>query len=145
IFDLSNTPMVHTHQLPQGYFAPGMDVARQFEDGLKLAQMVGQFEKPKFFTYKEKLCAHSRNGKIGCNACIDICSAEAISHNGNHVKVNPNLCAGCGACTTVCPSGAMAYAYPRVEDMGLRVKTLLTTYAKAGGRHAGLLFHSKGQ
>lgn len=145
IFDLSNTPMVHTHQLPQGYFAPGMDVARQFEDSLKLAQMVGQFEKPKFFTYKEKLCAHSRNGKIGCNACIDICSAEAISHNGNHVKVNPNLCAGCGACTTVCPSGAMAYAYPRVEDMGLRVKTLLTTYAKAGGRHAGLLFHSKGQ
>lgn len=145
IFDLSSTPMVHTHQLPQGYFAPGIDVARQFEDSLKLTQMVGQFEKPKFFTYKEKLCAHSRNGKIGCNACIDICSAEAISHNGNHVKVNPNLCAGCGACTTVCPSGAMAYAYPRVEDMGLRVKTLLTTYAKAGGRQAGLLFHSKGQ
>jgi len=145
IFDLSSTPMVHTHQLPQGYFAPGMDVARQFEDSLKLAQMVGQFEKPKFFNYKEKLCAHSRNGKIGCNACVDICSAEAISHNGNHVKVNPNLCAGCGACTTVCPSGAMAYAYPRVEDMGLRVKTLLTTYAKAGGRQAGLLFHSKGQ
>lgn len=145
IFDLSSAPMVHMHQLPQGYFAPGMDVARQFEDSLKLTQMVGQFEKPKFFTYKEKLCAHSRNGKIGCNACIDICSAEAISHNGNHVKVNPNLCAGCGACTTVCPSGAMAYAYPRVEEMGLRVKTLLTTYAKAGGRQAGLLFHSKGQ
>ena len=145
IFDLSSTPLVHTHQLPQGYFAPGQDVARQFEDSLKLTQMVGQFEKPKFFHYKEKLCAHSRNGKIGCNACIDICSAEAISHNGNHVKVNPNLCAGCGACTTVCPSGAMAYAYPRTEDMGLRVKTLLTTYAKAGGRQAGLLFHGKGQ
>ncbi|CAL61581.1 putative ferredoxin [Herminiimonas arsenicoxydans] len=145
IFDLSSTPLVHTHQLPQGYFAPGQDVARQFEDSLKLTQMVGQFEKPKFFSYKEKLCAHSRNGKIGCNACIEICSAEAISHNGNHVKVNPNLCAGCGACTTVCPSGAMAYAYPRTEDMGLRVKTLLNTYAKAGGRQAGLLFHSKGQ
>lgn len=145
IFDLSSTPLVHTHQLPQGYFAPGQDVARQFEDSLKLTQMVGQFEKPKFFSYKEKLCAHSRNEKIGCNACIEICSAEAISHNGNHVKVNPNLCAGCGACTTVCPSGAMAYAYPRTEEMGLRVKTLLNTYAKAGGRQAGLLFHSKGQ
>lgn len=145
IFDLSKTPQVRAHQLPQGYFAPGQDVARQFEDGLKLTQMIGQFEKPKFFTYKEKLCAHSRNGKIGCNACIDICSAEAISHNGNHVKVDPNLCAGCGACTTVCPSGAMAYAYPRATDMGLRLKTLLATYAKAGGRNAGLLFHSKGQ
>ncbi|NMM39099.1 MAG: 4Fe-4S binding protein [Glaciimonas sp.] len=145
IFDLSQTSQVRTHQLPQGYFAPGQDVARQFEDALKLTSMIGQFEKPKFFTYKEKLCAHSRNKIIGCNACIDICSAEAISHNGNHVKVDPNLCAGCGACTTVCPSGAMAYAYPRAADMGLRVKTLLTTYAKAGGRQAGLLFHSKGQ
>lgn len=144
IFDLSKTPQVRAHQLPQGYFAPEQDVARQFEDALKLAQMIGQFEKPKFFTYKEKLCAHSRNGKIGCNACIDICSAEAISHNGNHVKVDPNLCAGCGACTTVCPSGAMAYAYPRATDMGLRLKTVLATYAKAGGRNAGLLFHSKG-
>lgn len=145
IFDLSRTPLVLAHQLPQGYFAPGQDVARQFADSLKLTQMTGQFEKPKFFTYKEKLCAHSRNEKIGCSACIDICSAEAISHNGNHVRVEPNLCAGCGACTTVCPSGAMAYAYPRATDMGLRLKTMLGTYAKAGGRQAGLLFHSKGQ
>jgi ferredoxin len=145
IFDLSRTPVVHAHQLPQGYFAPGPDLGRQFEEALKLTQMIGQFEKPKFFTYKEKLCAHSRNEKIGCNACIDICSAEAISHNGNHVRVDPNLCAGCGACTTVCPSGAMAYAYPRAADMGLRLKTLLTTYAKAGGRQAGLLLHSKEQ
>lgn len=145
IFDMSRTPLVLAHQLPQGYFAPGQDVARQFADSLKLTQMTGQFEKPKFFTYKEKLCAHSRNEKIGCSACIDICSAEAISHNGNHVRVEPNLCAGCGACTTVCPSGAMAYAYPRATDMGLRLKTMLSTYAKAGGRQAGLLFHSKGQ
>ncbi|MEO6352013.1 MAG: 4Fe-4S binding protein [Oxalobacteraceae bacterium] len=145
IFDLSRAPLVRAHQLPQGYFAPGQDVTRQFEDGLKLTHMIGQFEKPKFFIYKEKLCAHSRNEKIGCNACIDICSAEAISHHGNHVRVDPNLCAGCGACTTVCPSGAIAYAYPRAADMGQRLKTLLTTYAKAGGRQAGLLFHSKGQ
>tara|TARA_R110001599_G_scaffold159052_2_gene346239 strand:+ start:50605 stop:52704 length:2100 start_codon:yes stop_codon:yes gene_type:complete len=144
IFDLSTTPLMQMHQLPQGYFAPGQNLARQFEDSMKLTQMVGQFEKPKFFHYKEKLCAHSRNGQIGCNACIDICSAEAISHNGNHVKVNPNLCAGCGACTTVCPSGAMAYAYPSAEYLGVRVKTILTTYAKAGGRQAALLFHSKG-
>lgn len=145
VFDLPRTPLVHSHQLPQGYFAPGQDIARQFEDALKLTQTIGRFEKPKFITYKEKPCAHSRNQKIGCNACIDICSAEAIGHNGNWVGVNPHLCAGCGACTTVCPSGAIAYAYPSAVDMGLRVKTLLTIYAKAGGRKAGLLFHSKEQ
>jgi len=145
VFDLSEMPLIALHQSPQGYFAPGRDHQRQMDDALKLTQMVGQFEKPKFFLYKEKLCAHGRNGKIGCNACIDICSAEAISHNGNHVKVNPNLCAGCGACTTVCPSGAMGYAYPRTTDMGLRFKTLLGTYAKAGGRQAALLIHSNEQ
>jgi ferredoxin len=79
----------------------------------------------------------------GCNACIDVCSAEAISDDGNHVKVNPNLCAGCGACTTVCPSGALSYAYPRASDLGSRLKTLLSTYAKAGGAHAAILLHGQ--
>jgi hypothetical protein len=48
---------------------------------------------------------------------------------------------GCGACTTVCPSGALGYAYPPVPDLGSRVRTLLATYAKAGGRDPCLLFH----
>lgn len=145
IFDLSDTPLLSMHQPPQGYFAPGRGETKQFEQALPLTALTGEFEKPKFFVYKDKLCAHSRNGKIGCNACIDICSAEAITHSGNHVKVNPNLCAGCGTCTTVCPSGAMSYAYPRATDLGLRIKTMLSTFAKAGGQQAALLFHGKEQ
>jgi NAD-dependent dihydropyrimidine dehydrogenase PreA subunit len=35
----------------------------------------------------------------------------------------------------------MTYAYPRMSDLGKRVKTLLTTYREAGGRDAMLLFH----
>jgi ferredoxin len=145
IFDLSDRPLLTLHQPPQGYFAPGGSVARQMDDALKLTQMVGQFAKPKFFIYKDKLCAHGRNGKLGCNACIEVCSAEAVSHNGNQIKVNPNLCVGCGACTTVCPSGALSYAYPRAGDIGLRLKTLLNTYAKADGTQPALLLHSQGQ
>ena len=143
IFDLSTQPLLSLHQPPQGYFAPGADVAQQFEDALKLAAMEGEFEKPKFFTYKSKLCAHGRNGKTGCTACIDLCSAEAVSHDGNHIKVNPHLCVGCGACTTACPSGALSYAYPRATDMGTRIQTMLQAYAKAGGEQAGLLLHSQ--
>ena len=57
---------------------------------------------------------------IGCNACIDVCSAEAIASDKSRqqIKVNPNLCVGCGACTTVCPTGALTYAYPRAADAG---------------------------
>jgi len=143
VFDLSDQPAIGLHQPPQGYFAPGADPARQAEQALQLTQLVGEFSKPKFFAYKEKLCAHSRNRQTGCNACIDICSAGAISHDGDHIKVNPHLCAGCGACTTVCPSGALTYAYPRPADLGLKLRTLLNTYVKAGGRQPALLFHNQ--
>ena len=141
VFDLSDAPLLTMHQPPQGYFAPGASEMAQAEAALALAQMVGEFEKPKFFAYKEKLCAHGRNGKVGCTACIDVCSAEAVSHNGNLIKVNPNLCAGCGACTTVCPSGALTYAYPRAPDTARRFKTLLSTYFQAGGKAPALLLH----
>lgn len=143
VFDLSDVPLISLHEPPQGYFAPGKDAMRQAEQALQLTQLVGQFSKPKYFQYKEKICAHSRNSKIGCNACIDVCSTGAISHNGDHIKVNPSLCAGCGGCTTVCPSGALSYAYPRASDLGTRIRTMLSVYAKAGGRQPALLLHSQ--
>ncbi|WP_338798883.1 4Fe-4S binding protein [Acidovorax sp. DW039] len=136
------TPTFLQHALPQGYLrSDGSDVSTV----LKLRELVGEFEKPKFFEYKQKLCAHSRNTSVGCNACVDICSAEAISSDKarQRVVVNPNLCVGCGACTTVCPTGAMSYAYPPAAEQGLRLKTLLSTYAAAGGKDAVLLLHSQ--
>ena len=116
-------------------------------DRLKVRELVGEFEKPRFFAYKQKLCAHSRNEQVGCNACIDICSAEAIRSDKSRqqIVVNPNLCVGCGACTTVCPTGALTYAYPTASHTGLKLKTLLSTYAKAGGKDAVLLLHSQGK
>ncbi|MGH8743077.1 MAG: 4Fe-4S binding protein [Burkholderiales bacterium] len=104
--------------------------------------MTGEFEKPRFFNYKESICAHSRSEIIGCSKCIDICSTRAISPDGDHVKVEPHLCMGCGACASVCPSGAMTYAYPRVADLGARIKTMLQTYLNAGGEEPCLLLHN---
>lgn len=100
------TPTFLQHALPQGYLRSD---GRDLPTVLKLRELVGEFEKPKFFEYKQKLCAHSRNATVGCSACVDICSAEAISSDKARqcVVVNPNLCVGCGACTTVCPTGAM--------------------------------------
>ncbi|MEO8675410.1 MAG: 4Fe-4S binding protein [Casimicrobiaceae bacterium] len=139
VLDLQATPQLRMHQLPQGYLAPGGDPVAQAQAVAGLAAMVGEFEKPKYFAYKASICAHSRSRKTGCNQCIDICSTAAIVADGDHVKVEPHLCMGCGACATVCPSGAMTYAYPSVPDLGARVRTLLATYGKAGGRDACLL------
>lgn len=141
VLDLSRQALVRTHQLPQGYLAPGDDALEQALAAQQLTALVGEFEKPRFFEYREKICAHSRSGKTGCNACIDVCSSGAIRADGDHVKVEPHLCAGCGGCATVCPSGAMTYGYPNVADVGLRLKTLLRTYRDAGGKDACILFH----
>lgn len=152
VLDLRPEPAFTLHQLPQGYFHTGGKERATNAAVLKLREMTGEFEKPKFFRYQQKLCAHSRNEQIGCTACIDVCSARAIRSDASHkgrpkgqaggVIVEPHLCVGCGACSTVCPSGAMSFAYPGTVDQGRRIRTMLTAYGHAGGRDAALLIHS---
>ena len=170
VLDLRIAPAFSMHQLPQGYFHVGADAAKLFDAVLQLRERVGEFEKPKFFHYKPKLCAHSRNEQIGCTACIDVCSTRAIRSDatlkgkaggrvrgpttttpaaplpggqGGGIIVEPHLCVGCGACTTVCPSGALAFATPDTVDQGRRLRTLLGAYRHAGGKDAALLLHSE--
>ena len=150
VLDLQDTASIALHQPPQGYFHAVAD-ADLFAAVLRLRESVGEFEKPKFFDYKQKICAHTRNGQIGCSACIDVCSAAAIRSDAETkgrsgtggIVVDPHLCVGCGACTTVCPSGALTYAAPRPHELGKRIRTMLATYARAGGRDAALLIHSQ--
>jgi ferredoxin len=149
VLDLRAQPAFLQHAPPQGYFhlpgAGGDTPAELLSTVLKLRDLVGEFEKPKFFVYKQKLCAHSRNEVVGCHACIDVCSAEAITSEKSRqqIKVNPNLCVGCGTCTTVCPTGALTYAYPRASEQGVKLKTLLSTYLRTGGKAPTLLLHSQ--
>ncbi|MBJ7502955.1 MAG: 4Fe-4S binding protein [Polynucleobacter sp.] len=155
IMDLRAIPSMPMTQTPQGYLAPGADPFEQSLAAAKLLGLVGEFEKPKYFVYNEKICAHGRNGVTGCSACIDVCSTAAIQSvfkNGQgQVAVNPNLCMGCGACSTVCPSGAMRYNYPSVPYQGLQLKALSKTYATEIARvnlaasAPTLLLHSLGE
>ena len=132
ILDLRSDPQMRMSQTPQGYYAPGKDPLDQALAVNQLLEMVGEFEKPKYFAYTEKICAHGRNGKVGCSACIDVCSTGAISSlfksGQGSVEVNPNLCMGCGACATACPSGAMRYNYPSVSHQGKELKTIAAVF-----------------
>jgi ferredoxin len=141
VLDLGAEPCIRLARPPQGYLAPGDDPLEQALAAAQLAQLVGEFEKPKFFAYNAKICAHSRSAKAGCNNCIDTCSTGAITADGDFIKVEPQLCMGCGGCATVCPSGAMTHIYPRVSDLGRRLKTVLGTFRGAGGKDACILFH----
>ncbi len=144
VFDLSDEPLLSMSQPPQGYFAPGRDPLEQSIAAAQLARLVGEFEKPRYFSYNERICAHSRSGIKGCTACLEVCSTAAITADPdtNGIKVDPHLCMGCGGCATVCPSGAMTYAYPRVPDIGTRMRTALKAYCDAGGTAPSLLFHN---
>lgn len=145
VLDLSEPALIRFPHPPQGYAAPGRDPLEQSLALQKLAGMVGEFEKPKFFNYKQSICAHSRNSKQGCNRCIDVCSTSAIRADGDGVFVEPHLCMGCGACATVCPTGAMRYAYPSASDVALRIKTALQAWRAAGGRAPRVVFHDETQ
>ncbi len=138
ILDLRERSAFDAHQAPQGYFLSS-NYLQPVQLALSLQSMVGEFEKPKFFQYRDSICAHSRNEKTGCRQCIDVCSAQAISSAGNLISVNPHLCVGCGACTTVCPSGALTYAYPKASALSLRIRQGLQAFSRAGASHAALL------
>lgn len=124
VLDLSAQPLMPMYLPPFGYkHATSTEQARL--DVEELAQMEGEFEKPRYFNYNQSICAHSRSKISGCNACIDVCAAGAITSLGEGVSVDPFLCQGCGSCATVCPSGAMSYAYPRPANAIDRTRAML--------------------
>lgn len=138
VLDLGAKSVFAMASPPQGYLhaADAESLAKALAE---LPEMVGEFEKPKFFAYKDSLCAHSRSKITGCRNCIDICSTQAISSVGDKVAVDPHLCMGCGACASVCPSGAMTYQYPRVADRGAQLRTLIAAFGSAAPT---ILFHN---
>jgi len=99
--------------LRDGYLRadPG-DPAAVLSVVLKARDLVGTFDKPRYISFSEHLCAHSRSQIIGCTRCLDLCPAGAIAPAGDHVALDPNICAGCGQCAAACPTGAAVYALP---------------------------------
>ncbi len=143
ILDLTTEGMVPTDLPPPGYFRS--DTEPLTLDGMvdELKEMVGTFEKPRYFQYDPDRCAHDRNGVTGCTRCLDACPAEAITSLGERIEVNPWLCQGGGACASVCPSGAIEYSMPLAESLQERVRRMLKTYRDAGGTGAVLCFHTE--
>jgi ferredoxin len=110
---------------------------------LKARDLVGTFEKPRYVTFTDDLCAHSRSRIVGCTRCLDLCPAGAIAPAGNHVAIDAHICAGCGQCAAACPTGAASYALPPADALMRRVRTLLAAYREAGGERPAVLVHDE--
>ncbi len=141
VLDLSDPPLIQDDLPPFGYYSPRGDAARLETTLTELPDMVGEFEKPRFFNYNPDICAHGASGLTGCTRCIDVCPANAIISMGEEVAVDPYKCQGAGACATACPTGAMTYVYPTVADHLAKMTALLAAYARAGGSAPVLLYY----
>ena len=144
ILDLrGEAPLFPGGEKRDGYFRPDPGNPVQVADALlRLADMVGTFEKPRYIAYDAAICAHARSQKIGCRRCLDVCPTGATAPEGDGIAYDPYACAGCGLCAAVCPTGAAAYQLPSGDGVFDRLRVLLGTYAKAGGEHPVLLVHA---
>lgn len=145
VLDLSEQPMMTTAVLPLGYFAPRNNAQVLAETLQQLPDLIGTFDKPRYFNYKASICAHSRRQLSGCEQCIQACPAEAISSAGDSVSVNPSLCQGCGSCTAVCPSGAMTYALPTLDVSLNRVRKMIQIGFEIDKRPPHIVIHDLDQ
>lgn len=143
VLDLSGErPLFPAHELRPGYLRADPREPAAVERAIMAAShLVGAFDKPKFVTLHEGLCAHARSRITGCTRCLDLCPTGAISPAGDHVAIDPYVCAGCGACAAACPTGAADYQLPEVPALLRRLRTLIRAYAQAGGADPVILFH----
>jgi ferredoxin len=138
VLDLCARPSVRAAVPPPGYYAPQSEKALDEALGV-LPEMVGEFDKPKYFHYNPDICAHGSSRISGCTRCLDACPTSAIQSLVDKIEVDPFLCQGGGICTTACPTGAITYQFPRVSDLLENLRRALRRYYDEGGHAPWLL------
>lgn len=144
ILDLrGDVSLFPAHEKRDGYLRADPKRPEAVFDAIMTAShLIGVFEKPLYVASDPLLCAHERAGQTGCSNCLDACPTGAISPDGDHVRVDPSICAGCGACAALCPSGAITYDAPAGAHVFARMQTMAQAYRRAGGTAPRLLVHS---
>ena len=66
---------------------------------------------------------------MGCGACVEVCSYDAIelrkTKQGQKAVVNPVLCKGDGLCNAVCPTGAIVLKHFTDLEIESQIDALL--------------------
>ncbi len=143
LLELCAVPINKMEMLPPGYIHAVITDENSDDIRMQVSELVGEFDKPKYFNYDPSICAHAVNGQVVCTNCIDACPAGAIHSLVDAIEVNPYLCQGGGGCATACPSGAIRYAYPQSVDSGNQVRKMLETFRQKGGERAIVVFHAE--
>ena len=141
ILDLrDSTPLFPAPHKREGYLRADPGRPDTVSDAvLEASHLIGTFEKPLYLSLNPVICAHSRAQKIGCSKCLDVCPTGAAAPAGDHVTIDPEICAGCGSCAALCPSGAITFDDPPSLFLFERIRGLGDAYRDAGGDAPRLL------
>ncbi|ENK0809262.1 4Fe-4S binding protein [Vibrio fluvialis] len=138
VLDMSLNGVMNEEVPVPGYFPVGRGFPKLSDALEEIPELMGTFDKPKYFRLDTDLCAHSSRGVKGCERCVDACPAGALSSEGaekigHRIQINPYLCQGVGTCATSCPTEAIHYALPNPTDTQKFIERLLNNYHQAGG------------
>ncbi|MBY8069915.1 4Fe-4S dicluster domain-containing protein [Vibrio fluvialis] len=138
VLDMSLNGVMNEEVPVPGYFPVGRGFPKLSDALEEIPELMGTFDKPKYFRLDTDLCAHSSRGVKGCERCVDACPAGALSSEGSdktghRIQINPYLCQGIGTCATSCPTEAIHYALPNPTDTQKFIERLLNNYHQAGG------------
>ncbi|MCG6361468.1 4Fe-4S binding protein [Vibrio fluvialis] len=138
VLDMSLNGVMNEEVPVPGYFPVGRGFPKLSDALEEIPELMGTFDKPKYFRLDTDVCAHSSRGVKGCERCVDACPAGALSSEGSEktghrIQINPYLCQGVGTCATSCPTEAIHYALPNPTDTQKFIERLLNNYHQAGG------------
>lgn len=71
--------------------------------------------------FDQAACLHRLDAFSDCQACVDVCPAEAIQP-GPPPVIDAQACGGCRACLAVCPTGA--YGYKGLDETQALLRTV---------------------
>lgn len=138
VLDLNTPPLVGLEIPPLGYAAPGSEANAIAAAIAHFSTLTGSFGKPRQFHYDPSKCTHAAQGFAGCDLCLAVCPAAAISAGGDGIAVDAGLCQGCATCMLACPTGALS---PAGTPPSASLAALLQERERAGRFPDRLLIH----
>ncbi len=144
VIDFCLTSCMAQERPVPGYYPVGRGNPKLADALTLIPNLIGTFDKPKYFKLDTDLCAHSSRGVTGCQRCVEACPAGALSSQGNpkigyQIEINPYLCQGVGSCATACPTEAIQYHFPEPHDTQKFVERVLKQYRDAEGDNPVIL------